>query len=121
MISSTYGNGRQETHWQPTVIRVIKPKMSTNTNTNNDENTPLPANNRKGKEDLLLSTKSNMANTSFNDENTLCLPYNNAERMKHVTMVIARKRVTMEIDREIYNKAVFAGVDAHCRSSEKHP
>ena len=71
------------------------------TKTFNDENTPLPANNRKGKEDLLLSTKSNMANTSFNDENTLCLPCNNAERMKQVTMVIARKRVTMEIDREI--------------------
>jgi hypothetical protein len=27
------------------------------TKTFNDENTPLPANNRKGKEDLLLSTK----------------------------------------------------------------
>ena len=56
-----------------------------------------------------------MANTTFNDENTLYLPCNNAERMKHVTMVIKRKRVTIEIAREIYYKAVF------CRGGQTQP
>ena len=83
----------------------------------------MPANNRKGKEDLytlspsvprrkgkadLLSTTSNIANTTFNDENTFCPPAcNNAGQTKQVTMVIKRKRVTIEIAREIYYKAVF--------------
>ena len=72
---------------------------------------------------LLLSTKTNMANTTFNDENTLCpsvprrkgkadllstktnttnTTCNNAE-----TMEITRTRVAIEIAREIYYKAVF--------------
>jgi hypothetical protein len=80
-----YGNGRQETHWQPTVVVVIKPTttrthfcqptllLSTKTNmantTFNDENTFCPTVPRKkGKADL-LSTKTNMTNTTFNDEN----------------------------------------------------
>ena len=43
-----------------------------------------------------------MANTTFNDENTFCLPCNNAETLEKV-----RKRVTFAIAREIYYKAVF--------------
>ena len=82
----------------------------------------MPANNRKGKEDFytlspsvprrkgkadLLSATSNIANTTFNDENTFCPPCNNVGWTKHVTMVIKRKRVTIEIAREIYYNAVF--------------
>ena len=55
---------------------------------------------------LLLSTKTNMANTTFDDDNKFrpsvprkfCLPCNYVER------------VPIKIAREIYYKAVFAGV-----------
>jgi hypothetical protein len=56
---------------------------------------------KKGRADL-LSMKTNMANTTFSDENTFCLPCNNAETMENI-----RKRETFDIAREIYYKAVF--------------
>ena len=43
-----------------------------------------------------------MANTTISDENTFCLPCNNAETLEKV-----RKRVTFDTAREIYYKAVF--------------
>jgi hypothetical protein len=73
----------------------------TNT-TFNGENTFCPSVPRKKGRVNLLSTKTNMANTTFCDENTFCLPCNNVEPMEN-----ARKRVTMDIAREIYYKAVF--------------
>jgi hypothetical protein len=90
---------------QPTLLLSTKTNMANTTF--NDENTLCPSvPRRKGKAEL-LSTKTNMANTTFNDENTLCHPCNNAEQMNHVTMVITRTRVAIEIAREIYYKAVF--------------
>jgi hypothetical protein len=69
----------------------------------NDENTFCPSVPRKKGRAALISAKTNMANTTFNDENTFCLPCNKAD-----TMVNVRKRVTMDIAREIYYKAVFS-------------
>ena len=73
-----------------------------------DENTFCPSVPRQKDRADLLYTKTNMANTTFSDENTLCLPCNNAEWMNHVTMENVRKRVTIDIAREIYYKAVFS-------------
>jgi hypothetical protein len=81
--------------------------LSTKTNMANttfsDKNTFCPSVPRKKGRADLLSTKTNMANTTFSDENTLCLPCNNAETMENV-----RKRVTIDIAREIYSKTVFS-------------
>jgi hypothetical protein len=75
-----------------------------------DENTFCPSVPRQKDRADLLYTKTNMANTTFSDENTLCLPCNNAEWMNHVTMENVRKRVTIDIAREIYYKLFLAGV-----------
>jgi hypothetical protein len=79
---------------------------STKTNMANtifsDENTFCPSVPRKKRQGGSTLHKTNMANTTFSDKNTFCLPCNNAETMENI-----RKRVTFDIAREIYYKAVF--------------
>ena len=85
-----YGNGRQKTHRQPTVVIINQ----------------QPRERTFCQPTLSLSTKTNMANTTFDDDNKFCpsvprkfcLPCNNVER------------VPIKIAREIYYKAFFAGV-----------
>jgi hypothetical protein len=57
---------------------------------------------RKGKADL-LSSKTNMANTTFNDENIFCLPCNNTERMNDGPMEMMRTSTKTNMANTTFN------------------